>query len=163
MAGALSVNVTLENDSALRKMRLFVARFPEAIDRATQEAASFGKRLIIKSTPVKTGDARKSWELDRGEKEHSFFIVSRTGRGANYTPYLEYGTGIYGPKKRPITPVNAKYLFYPIIKGNKIMGYRRRFSVRGIRPFGMIANNVDKIQERLVSNIKKIVKSFGAA
>ena len=90
----------------------------------------------------------------------------RTGRGANsykvitrdentreirndtfYLPYVDQGTGIYGPRHRRITPVHARYLhfhwkgqewFLKSVKGQK----PKRFVEKGVKD---IVNSVDKI------------------
>ena len=90
----------------------------------------------------------------------------RTGRGANsyrvinrggntreinnsvfYLPYVNDGTGIYGPRHTRITPKNAKFLhftwkgqewFLPSVRGQK----PRRFVEKGAND---IAKSVDKL------------------
>lgn len=37
-------------------------------------------------------------------------VVGRVGTTLHYAPYLHGGTGIYGPRGRPIVPVSAKVL-----------------------------------------------------
>lgn len=61
------------------------------------------------NTPVRTGNLRTAW--------YQLPVVPTSGEGASgvkggiandteYAPYVEYGTGVYGPKHRPyvITP-----------------------------------------------------------
>jgi hypothetical protein len=85
-------------------------------------------------------------------------IISDRGVGATYTPYLEKGTGIYGPKK---TPIRAKkpggFLAFKIIHGNtpivanpKAQGEKRyiffRREVAGMPAVGMVEKNKKDIQ-----------------
>ena len=46
-------------------------------------------------------------------------VVGRVGSPLNYARYLHEGTGIYGPKGRPIYPVSAKVLRF---KPGRMMG-----------------------------------------
>lgn len=52
-----------------------------------------------------------------------------------YALYLEYGTGIYGPENRPITPVNAKALHWVDKNGEHFAK-----SVKGMHPQPFIRN-----------------------
>ncbi|MCL6636028.1 MAG: hypothetical protein K6T29_09750, partial [Peptococcaceae bacterium] len=45
------------------------------------------------------------------EPDHLFILY--LAHTMHYGEYLETGTGIYGPKKKPIKPVNKKYLYGP--------------------------------------------------
>lgn len=54
-------------------------------------------------------------------------MKGRVGSNLEYALAVEEGTGIYGPKGRPITPVRAKVLRFPV-KGGRIVFAR---SVRG--------------------------------
>ena len=159
----VGVKTTYSLDS-FQRVKLFASKFPFAIEKATEQAATFGKGLIVKATPVKVGDARKSWEVDRDTKNPkapAFVITSRVGKGSFYTPFLEYGTGVFGPKRRPIYPTTAKYLWFPIIKGNTIKAWVKRKWVAGMPAVGMIKNNIKKIQERLTFNISAIIRKWG--
>lgn len=53
-------------------------------------------------------------------------ITGRIGSPLHYAWFIEVGTGIYGPRKRPIRPVSGKYLVFepgrgmgPLPKGGK--------------------------------------------
>ena len=53
------------------------------------------------------------------------------GTNLHYGPYVEYGTGVYGPKGVPITPKVAKFLAWKTNKGKWV----RAKSVRGMQPW----------------------------
>lgn len=56
--------------------------------------------------------------------------VVRIGTNIRYSLWVHNGTGIYGPRKVPITPVTSEFLrFRP--KGSPVFLYRR--SVKGMR------------------------------
>lgn len=57
--------------------------------------------------------------------------VARVGSSVKYARYVEEGTGIYGPRHRPITPKRASVLRW-IPKGASKPAFAR--SVRGMRP-----------------------------
>lgn len=68
-----------------------------------------------------TGRLQASWHRKRSGRD-GFTIAS----SANYAIYHQLGTGIYGPKRRPIKPVKAKALSIPTPGGTM---FRR--SVKG--------------------------------
>lgn len=56
--------------------------------------------------------------------------VVRVGTAVGYAIFVHNGTGIYGPRRTPITPVTSEFLrFRP--KGSPVFLYRR--SVKGMR------------------------------
>lgn len=76
-----------------------------------------------------TGGLKASWK--RRSASSKRFSVSST---KVYARYLQEGTGLYGPRRRTITPVRAKALRIPIRGGSPLY----RSSVRGLRPRKMV-------------------------
>ena len=81
--------------------------------RAAQRMASTGgDRLhaaIAENTPVRTGNLRTSWYREPTVPEShgsATAYVSRVRTDVDYAPYVNYGTGLFGPK-------HAKYLIEP--------------------------------------------------
>lgn len=67
------------------------------------------------NTPVNTGRLRESWETLPVTKTHvGPWAAYQSGIATHvkYAPYVEYGTGIYGPRHRPyvIVPRHAPFL-----------------------------------------------------
>lgn len=65
--------------------------------------------MIAAFTPIKTGNLATSWyrkETSRELHGTSTAYVSRVATDVEYAPYVNYGTGLYGPK-------HAKYLIEP--------------------------------------------------
>jgi len=80
------------------------------------------------NTPVKSGQMKREWDIEK-TGEYSWRIYNPT----SYAVFLEYGTGIYGPKHKMITPVNKKALRWFV--GNKPFFARQ---VKGIKPLLLI-------------------------
>lgn len=82
-----------------------------AIKDAVRLGAEHAKHLAAEYTPVETGDLRKSWKTSRAHKVIGTVLLG-TGYGAEwytdveYAPYVEHGTGLWGPEHR-------KYLIVP--------------------------------------------------
>lgn len=141
MPVGMSVTIAPEG---LERIHSFVSRFPGVLTRATRKTAVYGKQLIVRDTPRKTGQARRSWGIER-VNENTWKIVSNKNAAEKYVPFLNFGTGIYGPKGTPITPKTKKMLVFPIIKGNKIKSWVSAKSVKGIRAYNMIGKNTADI------------------
>lgn len=65
----------------------------------------------------RTGNTRRA--IHGGGEQTKRGAVVYLAHGSEVGWYLEEGTGIYGPKKRPITPVRAKALRFTI-NGNVV-------------------------------------------
>lgn len=92
------------------------------IDNALKNMARLGvrrgKELAVENTPVETGDLKRSWKESRAHK-----VVGSTypgsGYGAewyteiSYAPYVEHGTGLWGPEHR-------KYMILPKTPGGTL-------------------------------------------
>lgn len=72
--------------------------------------AKEGREIAEKNTPVDTGELRASWESDdRARRAATFIGLGYEASWMNdleYAPYVNYGTGLYGPEHR-------KYLILP--------------------------------------------------
>jgi len=158
---SLSLNLSYD-PKVLAKIQDFIHLFPEVADTIAQKTAVYGLRVILADVPVKTGMARRSFRSGRVSLG-VWRIISDRGVGATYTPYLEMGTGIFGPKKRPIRAkkpggVLAFKIFQgntPIIANPKAAGDKKyiffRREVKGMVAVQMVAKNKDDI--RLVMGI----------
>jgi hypothetical protein len=71
--------------------------------------------LAIKKAPVKSSNLANSGtsnvSADGGIGTISF--IARNAKGDPYGLYVHEGTGIYGPKRRPIFPTTKKALWWP--------------------------------------------------
>lgn len=92
------------------------------IERALKEAVRLGtahaKDLAEEYSPVDTGDLKKSWKTSHAHKVIGTSYPG-TGYGAEwyteveYAPYVEHGTGLWGPEHR-------KYLILPKEPGGSL-------------------------------------------
>ena len=136
-----------------KKLKAFEQSYPMDLDRAVAKTAAWGHNRIVRDTPRVTGNARRSFEV-KPAGNAAYVIKSTIPPGSNYTPFLEYGTGIHGPRGRRIFPKKAKRLVFPLMKGNTAFGWVSVASTQGMKPVGMISKNRAAIDEQLHKNIK---------
>lgn len=109
----------------------------------TQLMANYGRRIVNeakRTAPVDNGTYRASLQfavLTRGGT-----VVLRVGSDLHYAEYIAKGTGIYGPKRRPIRPIHRKFLkFKP--KGSRTYVFARQ--VKGSPPNPHLINAVRSV------------------
>lgn len=68
--------------------------------------------------------------------------IGQVGTPLKYGLYLDQGTGIHGPRNRPIVPVRAKYLRFVTRTGQVV--YAK--SVRGIRPTRFLRDSLNVLK-----------------
>ena len=142
----------------------FISQFPVLTDRAVQFAAAAGKGSMMRSTGGIGVVAKEfvSEQVNQGTYRVYNPTMSKDGKW-NIVTLLDQGTGVYGPAGRPITPTTKKYLHFPIIEGNSIVGWVMTKSVKGIRAFKMIEKAIPVVNKALANNFKKyIVQTWGA-
>jgi hypothetical protein len=89
-----------------------------------------GKKVERKAkrlTPVDHGVLRNSITTELIIRKGP---VARIGTKVKYALYVHEGTGIYGPKAKPITPKHGKVLVFTSRKTNKLVFAR---SVKGMK------------------------------
>jgi len=90
--------------AAFGELRGRLTQFAINLDMGITEAAGSGARLVaadaISLAPVKTGRLRRSITTAVGQDgANTEGVVQAT---APYAAYVEYGTGVFGPKRQPI-------------------------------------------------------------
>lgn len=85
--------------------------------------------LAKKYAPVNTGRLRASINAKLVKFAGNLAVL--VGTNVNYAMFQHEGTGIYGPRGRPIVPVRAQYLRF-IPKNSTVPVYARQ--VRGSMP-----------------------------
>lgn len=80
------------------------------------------------NAPIDIGVLRGSINTD-GPHKRGNDVMASVGTNVKYARYMEEGTGIYGPRRTPITPKNGKVLAW---KRNGKWHFAR--SVKGVKP-----------------------------
>ncbi|MBT2226246.1 hypothetical protein [Nonomuraea sp. NEAU-A123] len=126
-----SVRVRI-NETELRRLTTSrsreVVRHADKIGRRTVNAAK-------RRAPVDDGVGRTS--IDHVIEIGSGRIILRAGSPLQYMYWQDIGTGIYGPKRKPIVPVHRKFLRFEVKSGTAAKGSRPVVfarSVKGVKP-----------------------------
>jgi len=129
----------------IKKLNLAVY---EALDKSFVED-------IVNNTPTDTGVTRNAWEFfPTGFLEYK--LVNTNGP---VVLYLEVGTGVYGPRKRYITPIRKKALRWYDRKEKR---YKFAKHVKGIKPHKFIKSALENPNnfKRFEEVLKKRLKSY---
>jgi hypothetical protein len=119
-----------------------------------------GRELAERFTPVDTGDLKRSWKESRAHK-----VVGSTypgsGYGASwytevdYAPYVEHGTGLWGPEHR-------KYLILPKKPGGVLhwvdAGGHDVFAAKVLHPGSPGAHMLAKSAARLEMSLESVLR-----
>ena len=100
------------------------------------ETSKNGKMTLQENTPKDTGAGAKAYKIKKSENQHIIF------NDTEYLPWVNDGTGIYGPRRRRITPVTANFLHFHW-KGRE--WYLK--SVRGQRPQRFVEVSMIEIEK----------------
>lgn len=108
--------------------------------------------VVEDNTPVDTGHMRSNWiSLLNG---NTLTISNNT----EYAVFVNSGTGIYGSKGAPITPVNGNYLvFTPKGSGETVFATM----VKGIQPHNIIDKSSKTIKNNINNYIKEAITKSG--
>lgn len=97
----------------------------------------------------KNGDARNGLNggVEGGSNEYTLYLA----HGVEYGEWLEKGTGIYGPQKTPIVPVQKKMLSWVDENG------QRHFAkmVKGMKPMPILEDTLENNKGNIVNTIVK--------
>lgn len=127
----------------------------KTLDLSTQELI----RNLRKNSPKDTGRLRGSWmEFKTGEYTRE--VKSST----IYADYLDKGTGIYGPKGKPITPKKTGGVLRFTVPDAKVKGAENGVvfakSVKGIKPRHFVRNSINETKNKINDiAIKAIMES----
>lgn len=116
----------------LKELQQAFAKAPQAV--ATQVKQAGNKALVRyqatakQETPVDKGTLRGSLQVTPMSQRDNV-IEGSMGTGLFYAPFMEEGTGIYGPAKSPIRPKRAKVLAFNV--GGRTVFARQ---VKGAKP-----------------------------
>lgn len=128
--------------------------------------AHHAKVLAVEYTPVETGDLKQSWKESRAHKVVGTNYPG-SGYGAewysdiDYAPYVEHGTGLWGPKHK-------KYLILPKEPGGTLhwvgAGGHDIFSKGVLHPGSpghhMVAKSAAKLEVELESVVRPALSNW---
>ena len=102
------------------------------------------QREAAQLVPGDTGRLRSSIrvEVDRSSNP----TWAKVGPNVFYGPYVEFGTGIYGPRRRPIVPVRRRFLSWVDRRTGRRIFAR---SVRGSRPRPYMKPGLERAKSRI--------------
>ena len=103
-----------------------------------EEKSRMGKQTLQENTPKDTGAGAKAYKIKKSDNQH---IISND---TEYLPWVNDGTGIYGPRRQRITPKTAKFLHFHW-KGRE--WYLK--SVRGQRPQKFVEVSMIEIEKSI--------------
>jgi len=92
----------------------------------------------------RTGTLGRSITYTKPEKRGRAWVIE-VGTNLHYARYVEWGTGIYGPRRQPIVPVNAKALAFMVT------------GLAGARRGQLVATGIRRSKGKIKPNPKKNV------
>lgn len=110
---------------------------PDLVNKAKEKA--YWKDL--------SGDARRGINggVEGGGTEYTLYLA----HSEEYGGWLEEGTGIYGPTKRKIVPVDKKILSWVDTDGERHFAK----SVRGIKPMPILHDTLNNNKDNIANKI----------
>lgn len=103
-------------------------------DEVLEQTSSKGKQILQENTPKDSGAGAKAYKIKKSANKH---IITND---KEYLPWVNDGTGIYGPRRQRITPKTANFLHFHW-KGRE--WYLK--SVRGQRPQKFVEVSMSEI------------------
>jgi hypothetical protein len=130
------------------------------LSRAIGSTAASIQGKAKQYAPVDQGILRASIHTE-GPHQRGNDVEAKVGTNVKYAPHQEYGTGIYGPKKRKIVPIKGKFLVFKV--GAETVFAR---SIKGVRPKLYFKRGIDESQPHFASSMRDaltaIVKGLAA-
>lgn len=129
----------------------YVQEFPNVLHKALERVAFAIQGEVQREAPIDTGKLRGSVQSPQSVGVLSFLIPIN----AEYWPAVQFGTGVYGPNKKPITirPKSAKVLRFEI-EGRVV--FAKYAIVRGQKPNPFVDRGIDNV----TPNIPDIIGAF---
>jgi len=117
---------------ALRAQGVKLQRIPEM---AVRRGAFELQARIQANVPKKTGTLVRNIGV-RIERAAGGVVIASVGTHMQYAPFIEYGTGLFGPMKREIliTAKSKKGLFWGAYDRDGRPIVRRSVRIRGMKP-----------------------------
>ncbi len=162
-----------------KQFNRFRKKFPKELDGAFRGASGEVVKRLQELTPTRSTKLRNSYIIKR---IRTFFYEvtnnAKSLKGFEYIDALEFGTGLFGPKKRKIVPKGKKALRY-VDRGRRSvpkLGVSARSgsgkvvfarSVKGIKPYKMfktVRKNVTTIVNIFLrARLRAILRRFNVS
>lgn len=145
-------------------LKLELAKLSRAIEEGAREGLQLGADLVAVEAkglaPQRTGQLANSIEPTR-QVTGSLLqddLETGIGAGAPYSVFVEFGTGIHGPKGQPyfVKPTRRKALRFPVPGG---FAFSRGHWVRGSRARPYIQPAVDNNREAVAESIAQGIEN----
>lgn len=166
----IGFKLTVNGEAAIRR---WTETLPDDFDdRAAKLVVAHGldvEREAKQHAPVRFNRLRSSIHtrvIQAGDR-----IVAYIGTNVHYAPYVEFGTGLYGPRKRVIRPKRAKVLSW-VTRGRgayvTTRTGRTRYasappgqrvfarSVRGMRPQPYLIPALKRVRPRFERDLQRL-------
>jgi hypothetical protein len=147
MATNLSVTINLKKDEPRGVTQRVMQR---AIDLSAIEL----KGNLQRNSPVDDGKMQGSWFISSAMPKFQSKVFS----SAIYTPFVNYGTGIYGPRGRKIYPKTKKFLAFNY-KGKKVVVPW----IRGQKPRKFVEKSITQTERRSDEFVIRAMLEFQGA
>lgn len=128
----VNIQPTSQTLGLLKNLENSAEIITEAKKAGMIKATNLFRARAIEKAPISTGTLRKSILTDVSSNGEEGRIYS----DLDYALYQEEGTGIYGPRKSPITPKKARYLRFKTKSGEIV--YTKK--VKGVRAKKFFSN-----------------------
>jgi hypothetical protein len=103
------------------------------VHRKVSSVLRKAEAIAVATAPVDTGRLKNDRTAD--VRDEAVRLRGRLEFQVNYAWYVVKGTGIYGPRRRPITPKNAEVLVFRV--GGQVVFARQ---VKGQKPNPFLVN-----------------------
>lgn len=125
----MSVQVDVElNEAEIRRLMSAEGDVGRAVRKVADRTVSYARS----AAPVDQGTLRGSIHAEVSYSDRQVRAV--VSADADYALYVHEGTGVYGPRGRPIRPKRAQFLVFPSRRGGGRGGLVFAREVQGQRP-----------------------------
>lgn len=159
MAG---ITVRFKFDARKMMRKLGATKFDRAAQRWARATAIALEFEAKKRAPVNFGRLKSS--ITHRVEGVGGGVSALTGTNVQYAAFQEFGTGIYGPRRRMIRPVRAKILRWKggkagrDVRGRFTTGFIFAREVRGVRPKRYFAGALKAERPRAEARLDREVK-----
>lgn len=152
----MSISITFDTKRFESELGRLAGSLNGIIADAVSDIGDNTRYNVADETPRDTGNLASKWEIEK-EKDSFRVFLNGSEHEENILKWLEFGTGLYGPKKQMIRPKHAKFMHWV----DKLTG-RHIFArqTRGIRPFAMVWRTRTNLEYRAQDDFNKYIENW---